>query len=66
MICYLLTTLVKGYPFEVPIAVNAPGVVLADQIKSLDWRMRSARHKGRVSARELASVRAKIKILIGC
>ena len=34
---------VKGYPFEVRIPDGLPvhGVVLADQIKSLDWRERS-------------------------
>jgi mRNA interferase MazF len=34
----------KGYPFEVGIPDGMPvaGVVLADQIKSLDWRTRKA------------------------
>jgi mRNA interferase MazF len=39
--------------------------VLADQIKSLDWRVRKARRKGEASADELADVRAKIFALIG-
>ncbi|MGH8273818.1 MAG: endoribonuclease MazF [Gammaproteobacteria bacterium] len=32
----------KGYPFEVPLGDRGPvtGVVLADQIKSIDWRAR--------------------------
>ena len=32
----------KGYPFEVPIPLDllVSGVVLSDQIKSLDWRIR--------------------------
>ena len=35
---------VKGYPFEVPISTSAgvQGVVLADQLRSLDWRARRA------------------------
>jgi len=35
---------VKGYPFEVGIPNGLPigGVILADQIKSLDWRARKA------------------------
>lgn len=39
-----ITTQIKGYPFEVPIPEGLPvsGVVLADQIKSLDWRGRRA------------------------
>ena len=35
---------VKGYPFEVgiPSELEVSGVVLSDQIKSLDWRARKA------------------------
>lgn len=34
----------KGYPFEVPLpeAIKVEGVVLADQIKSMDWHARHA------------------------
>jgi mRNA interferase MazF len=33
---------VKGYPFEVALPAGLPvsGVILADQVKSLDWRSR--------------------------
>ena len=66
MICCPITTQVKGYPFEVLISSPAPAsVVLADQVKSLDWRVRRASRKGRVTAQELAEVRAKITALIG-
>jgi mRNA interferase MazF len=39
-----ITGQVKGYPFEVAIPAGLPiaGVILADQIKSLDWRARKA------------------------
>lgn len=39
-----ITTHVKGYPFEVavPPGKKTNGVVLADQIKSLDWNARDA------------------------
>jgi mRNA interferase MazF len=39
-----ITTQVKGYPFEVavPEGKKTRGVVLADQIKSLDWSVRGA------------------------
>jgi mRNA interferase MazF len=40
-------------------------MVLTDQVKSLDWRVRKATRKGKVSAEELADVRAKILALIG-
>jgi mRNA interferase MazF len=65
MICCPMTTQVKSYPFEVVIAGPSPSVVLADQVKSLDWRERRAKHKGVVAPAELAEVRAKIRALIG-
>ena len=66
MICCPMTTQIKGYPFEVVVAgAQPPTVVLADQVKSLDWRIRRAKRKGRASADELAEVRAKIVALIG-
>ena len=65
MICCPLTTQIKNYPFEVIIAGTPPSAVLADQVKSLDWRQRKATRKGAVSADELAEVRAKIVALIG-
>jgi len=39
-----LTSRQKGYPFEVvvPEDLAVTGVILADQIKSLDWRARNA------------------------
>jgi mRNA interferase MazF len=37
------------YPFEVVIAAASPSAVLADQVKSLDWRKRRAKHKGKIS-----------------
>ena len=39
-----VTSHVKGYPFEVPLPPGGQveGCILADQIKSLDWRSRRA------------------------
>jgi len=39
-----VTSQVKGYPWEVriPEGFAVSGVVLADQVRSLDWRSRSA------------------------
>jgi mRNA interferase MazF len=39
-----ITSQVKGYPFEVviPKGLGVSGVILADQIKSLDWKSRNA------------------------
>jgi mRNA interferase MazF len=63
MLCCPMTTHVKGYPFEVLVANS--GAVLADQVKSLDWIQRQAKFKGKVTAAELAGVRAKIIALVG-
>jgi mRNA interferase MazF len=65
MICCPLTTHIKNYPFEVFIGGTPPNAVLADQVKSVDWRSWNAKSKGRVSPEELAEVRAKIRALIG-
>ena len=65
MLCCPMTTQIKSYPFEVLLAGAAPSVVLSDQIKSVDWRARKAKRKGKVSVEELADVRAKIRALIG-
>ena len=65
MVCCPMTTQIKNYPFEVVIAGASPSAVLADQVKSLDWRKRRAKHKGTITASELAEVRAKTRALIG-
>lgn len=38
------TNQIKGYPFEVlvPAGLSITGAILADQVKSLDWRARGA------------------------
>src|SRR3989338_4037166 len=40
-----ITTQVKGYPFEVFVTqgLEVSGVVLVDQVKSVDWKVRSVR-----------------------
>jgi mRNA interferase MazF len=65
MVCCPMTTQIKNYPFEVLIFGGIPSAILADQVKSLDWRKRRAKRKGVISADELAEVRAKIRALIG-
>ncbi len=65
MLCCPVTTRIEGYPFEVPLSGSPVSVVLADQVKSQDWRVRDARHKSRAGPRELAEVRAKVRALIG-
>lgn len=64
MICCPMTSRIKDYPFEVVDSVDPPSVVLADQVKSLDWKARRATKKGAVSAETLAHVQAKIRALL--
>jgi mRNA interferase MazF len=65
MIYCPMTSRIKGYAFEVLVSQNPPSAVLADQIKSLDWRASQASKKDTVSPHVLADVRAKLAALIG-
>src|SRR5438128_12186336 len=55
----------KGYPFEVALPLNAPvkGVVLADQVKSLDWRAREAKLIAALPTEVVAKILAKSALL---
>jgi mRNA interferase MazF len=65
MVCCPLSTRIKGYPFEVPTQLDGKDcVVLSDQVKSLDWKVRRAKKKGRVPAEVVLEVRARIKALL--
>jgi mRNA interferase MazF len=61
-----ITSQAKGYPFEVslPGGGKVSGVVLADQIKSLDWRARQAELAGRVTQEVVREVLQKLGTLI--
>jgi mRNA interferase MazF len=61
-----ITSRVKGYPFEVqfPAGSKASGAVLADQLKSLDWRARKAKRFAAASKEVLGEVLAKIQALV--
>lgn len=61
-----VTGKVKGYPFEVmlPSDGTVTGVVLADQVRSLDWRARGARKAGEVPAEVMGEVLRKIGVLV--
>jgi mRNA interferase MazF len=61
-----ITTSVKGYPFEVPLAgaQKTSGVALADQVRSIDWQARKIKIVDRISITSLATILAKIKPLL--
>lgn len=62
-----ITSRRKGYPFEVALPEHGEihGVILADQLKSLNWRARQAEPAGTLSATTLSELQAKIWPLIG-
>lgn len=55
----------KGYPFEVllPDGLAVSGVILADHLRSADWKARNAEIVARVPAGVVADVLAKLKPL---
>lgn len=61
-----LTSRAKGYPFEVPLPDGLParGVVLSDQVKSLDWRARDAAFACALPAEVTEAVLARLGVLI--
>ena len=66
MLCCPITNQVKGYPFEVALegSIKVQGVILADQVKSLDWKVRKAEKKGNVSKAVLEEVVEKIRAIL--
>ncbi len=61
-----ITSRVKGYPFEVtlPAKGEITGVVLSDQIKSLDWRARRAAFAARAPEKVVGKVLDKLAVLL--
>jgi len=61
-----ITNQVKGYPFEVriPDGLSITGVILADQVKSLDWRARDAEWMCRLPPETTDEVLQKLGTLL--
>ena len=61
-----ITSQVKGYPFEVRIPDGFPveGVILADHVKSLDWRARRAKLLAQLPGPLVREVLAKLGVLL--
>ncbi|MBC8163521.1 MAG: type II toxin-antitoxin system PemK/MazF family toxin, partial [Roseiflexaceae bacterium] len=61
-----ITSQIKSYPFEVhlPDGLAIVGAVLADQVKSLDWRVRQAEYICALSISTLDEVFQKLGTLL--
>ena len=61
-----ITSQVKGYPFEVAIPndTTVAGVILADQVKSLDWRARRAKVVERLGSEVTARTLGLLRTLL--
>jgi mRNA interferase MazF len=62
-----VTSQIKGYPFEVPVPVGCgvAGVILADHVKSLDWKARHASRIGRIPPQVMSEVLTRLAPLLG-
>ena len=62
-----ITSHAKGYPFEVviPDGCGASGVILADHLKSVDWKARRAERIGSAPLEVVDEVLAKLAPLLG-
>jgi len=61
-----ITSRVKNYPFEVKISgKEISGVVLSDQVKSLDWKARKAKFAEKALESSTGKVLQNIQLLIG-
>lgn len=65
-LCCPITSRAKGYPFEIalPEGLGIRGVILSDQIKSLDWRVRKAQIITSVPEDVLHEVTGRILALV--
>jgi len=61
-----ITSKIKKYPFEVelPSKMRTKGVILADHIKSLDWKIRKVKFVETVSSETLDNVLGKLNVLL--
>jgi mRNA interferase MazF len=65
MVCCPISSKIKEHPFEVVTQINGVEcAVLADQVKSLDWKARRAEKKAVVDDNVMLHVRAKLKALL--
>jgi len=61
-----ITSQIKGYPFEVmiPSDLKVKGVILSDQVKSLDWKLRKAEFSDRLPQDVILEIFKKLETLL--
>ncbi|HCK99508.1 MAG TPA: endoribonuclease MazF [Candidatus Marinimicrobia bacterium] len=61
-----ITNKIKGYPFEVhlPDNIQVEGVILSDQIKSLDWRSRNIKFICNINKNYVADTIKRFSVLL--
>ena len=61
-----VTSQIKGYPFEVSLPSGLPvsGVILSDQVKSLDWRARNAEMICTLPSKAISEILQKLGLLL--
>jgi len=59
--------MVKGYPFaiETPADCSVSGVILADQVKSLNWKARKSSYICSVPESTMQEVLQRIRLIVG-
>jgi mRNA interferase MazF len=66
MVCPITNT-VRNSPFEVrlPQGMTPQGVILCDQVRTLDWRARNAQYIGVATAQHVNAAVAKVAAILG-
>ena len=65
-LCCPITSKIKNYPFEIAVAIDkkTPSAILADQSRSLDWRVRHAKFIRKVEPKIMTKLQDMIALLI--
>lgn len=61
-----ITSVAKGYPFEVAVIdKKVSGVILADHVRSLDWKARNVTFIAKAKSHVIQEVQTKLLLLVG-
>ncbi|QNT79256.1 endoribonuclease MazF [Entomobacter blattae] len=62
LLCCPITSRIKGYPFEV--LLDKQNAILADQVKSFDWKARNAEFKAKAPMNSIDETKEKLLTLL--